>query len=77
MSSVNIITQNSQEYYESCWVTVEIPYKQLYHEFIQQFRHIILSFFTLKPFYSLAITHNDMCCCKKQLHTRWATTLNY
>ena len=74
LSSVNIITQRNREFYESCWLTVDVPYKELYHEFLQHHNYISYgSFIALKPFYIRGVTHNDieMCCCKKHLHARW------
>ena len=73
--SVTIITQRNRQYYQSCWMTVHVPYKQLYHDYIETCINYVSygTFIALKPFYILGVTKADMemCCCKKHLHARW------
>ena len=62
--SVTIVMQRRRECSESCWMTVELPYKNLHHNFVQSHDYVS---------YGTFITHNDidMCCCKEHLHARW------
>ena len=72
--SVIIITQRNRQYYQSCWMTLHVPYKQLYHDYIATCINYVSygTFVVLKPFYIRGVTKADMemCCCKKHLHAR-------
>lgn len=68
VSTVTIISQRKRPFYQSCWMTVHIPYTQLYREYLYVTSdHVSYgTFIALKPFYVRGVTNADfeMCCCK-------------
>ena len=77
VDTTNIIVQRGKHYYEINWRMVNIPYKEMYHEYLASHseEHVSYgSFIALKPFYVRSATQNDieMCCCKPHLHARWS-----
>ena len=76
VDTTNIIVQRGKQYYESNWKMVNIPYEEMYHEYLpshSEEHHVSYgSFIALEPFYVQSATQNDieMCCCKVHLHAR-------